>query len=152
MQYGQRQLGFTIVELLIVIVVIAILAAITIVAYNGIQAQAYNSAVQSDLANIEKAMRIYREENGALPPGVDFYSGTSNPPTSRWDTEVLQAMRDANIISGDGLATDPWGRYYWYDNNDCAIGSNGASPLQSAGPDGLNNTSDDIRIYIRTYC
>ena len=46
--------GFTIVELLIVIVVIAILAAITIVAYTGIQSRAYDTAVQNDLANAAK--------------------------------------------------------------------------------------------------
>ena len=44
--------GFTIVELLIVIVVIAILAAITIVSYNGITNSANDSSVKSDLRNI----------------------------------------------------------------------------------------------------
>jgi len=41
--------GFTIVELLIVVVVIAILAAITIVSYNGVQAQAKRSAIASSV-------------------------------------------------------------------------------------------------------
>ena len=52
--------GFTIVELLIVIVVIGILAAITIVAYNGIQNRAHDTAVQNDLSNISKKMELYK--------------------------------------------------------------------------------------------
>lgn len=47
--WAQKQKGFTIVELLIVIVIIAILATITVVAYNGIQDRAKNSTAQSDL-------------------------------------------------------------------------------------------------------
>ncbi len=61
--------GFTIVELLITIVVIGILAAITIVAYNGIQNRAYDASVQSDLNNIAKKIRLYEVENGAYPVG-----------------------------------------------------------------------------------
>ena len=50
--------GFTIVELLIVIVVIAILAAITIVAYNGIRQQAENSATASELSQLQRRMQV----------------------------------------------------------------------------------------------
>ena len=46
-----HQYGFTIVELLIVIVIIGILAAISIVAYNGVIGKANDSAVQQDLSN-----------------------------------------------------------------------------------------------------
>lgn len=55
--------GFTIVELLIVIVVIAILAAITIVAYNGIQNRAYDSAIQSDLRQTAGRLEAYKIDN-----------------------------------------------------------------------------------------
>lgn len=56
--------GFTIVELLIVIVVIAILASITIVAYNGIQQNARDSGRKSDIAAIAKALKMYAADNG----------------------------------------------------------------------------------------
>ena len=59
--------GFTIVELLIVIVVIAILAAISIVAYNGIQDRARFTSYQTDLSNIRKAILMYYIDNGKYP-------------------------------------------------------------------------------------
>ena len=59
--------GFTIVELLIVIVIIAILAAITIVAYNGITARAHSDAEQSAAQNIAYKAEAYNAEWGVYP-------------------------------------------------------------------------------------
>lgn len=59
--------GFTIVELLIVVVVIAILAAITIVSYNGIQDRAYNAKVVAAVDAYTKAVRLYNIQNGRFP-------------------------------------------------------------------------------------
>lgn len=57
-----RQKGFTIVELLIVVVIIAILAAITIVAYNGIQARAKSAAAQSTASMVAKKAEAYNAD------------------------------------------------------------------------------------------
>lgn len=56
--------GFTIVELLIVIVVIGILAAITIVSYNTVQDRARIAKRQADTANYHKAILLARENTG----------------------------------------------------------------------------------------
>ena len=61
--------GFTIVELLIVIVVIAILAAITIVAYNGIQERANNTKTQQALIAWVKALQLYKTDMSRWPAG-----------------------------------------------------------------------------------
>jgi len=55
----QAQSGFTIVELLIVVVVIAILAAITIVSYNGITSRANASSAQATAASLQKKVELY---------------------------------------------------------------------------------------------
>jgi prepilin-type N-terminal cleavage/methylation domain-containing protein len=64
---NQIQRGFTIVELLIVIVVIGILAAITIVAYNGVQNRAYDTSVQSDLNAMAKKISTESADTGIYP-------------------------------------------------------------------------------------
>ena len=64
---SQKQHGFTIVELLIVIVVIGILAAITIVAYNGIQQRARNTQTVNAITGWVKALKLYEADNGSMP-------------------------------------------------------------------------------------
>jgi prepilin-type N-terminal cleavage/methylation domain-containing protein len=73
MQWAQKQKGFTIVELLIVVVVIAILAAITIVSYNGITSRAKASQYAADASIIAKKAEAYN---------ADPDTGTTGYPTS----------------------------------------------------------------------
>ncbi len=68
--------GFTIVELLVVIVVIGILAAITIVTYTGISNKAIISSLQSDLTSASKQLKLYYVDNGYYPTNI-----SSNCPT-----------------------------------------------------------------------
>lgn len=63
--------GFTIVELLVVIVVIGILAAITIVSYTGISKKAIIASLQSDLNGASTQLKLYQVTNGEYPSGLD---------------------------------------------------------------------------------
>ena len=64
--------GFTIIELLIVVIVIAILAAITLVAYNGITGNAKRSALKSDLEGAVKMLQMKTSEDGEYPEDPTF--------------------------------------------------------------------------------
>lgn len=59
--------GFTLVELLIVIVIIAILTVVSLVAYNGLQNQAKTSAAKSTVDTVAKKAELYNTEEGKYP-------------------------------------------------------------------------------------
>jgi len=73
--------GFTIVELLIVIVVIGILAAITIVAYNGIQTRAENAKTTTAVGEYVKGILSFSVLNGNYPIVASDCLGTNTPQT-----------------------------------------------------------------------
>ena len=93
---AQRKTGFTIVELLIVIVVIAILAAISIVAYSGIQERAEATKTASAIDAYKKALLMYKAEKGVYPTTGAMCLGDDYPvftgqtaPSCRYSTSPI---------------------------------------------------------------
>lgn len=88
------QRGFTIVELLIVIVVIAILATIVTVAYNGAMQKARDAKRLTDITAVYKALQEYYAENGSYPVTATPFGagladanckpGTTAPVSAQW--------------------------------------------------------------------
>lgn len=62
--------GFTIVELLIVIIVISVLAAISIIAYGSLQKRAAQAAVQSELASVSRSIDMFYAQNDTYPVSI----------------------------------------------------------------------------------
>ena len=95
-QKTKKEKGFTIVELLIVIVVIGILAAIVIVAYNGIQNRAKTVRAQTNANAVQKIAESYNTDNNVYPSTIGQFSAglTAHLPS------VLV------IVSGNA---SPWG-------------------------------------------
>lgn len=90
MQWAKNKNGFTIVELLIVIVVIAILATITLVSYNGIVGRAKSVAISNSLRNASDMMEIALANNP---------SQTTLPSTVKADNDVVLSL--ANSPAGE---------------------------------------------------
>lgn len=113
-----KQPGFTIVELLVVIVVIGVLAAITIVSYSGIQTRAKDSRRVGDMKTIVKELELYKVQNA-------FYPSSSNNGPGGWESssinpnQFLQSLKTGNLASS--VPVDPVNnstsieyRYYRY--------------------------------------
>lgn len=74
--------GFTLVELLIVIVIIAILTVVSLVAYNGLQNQAKTSAAKSAAETVGKKAELYNTEEGSYPKKLVYLTGGSDGGTA----------------------------------------------------------------------
>ena len=96
MIYKRHNKGFTIVELLIVVVIIAILATITIVVYTGIQQRSKNSAVAATVTSYVKALMLSAADKGSYPV-VPTAAGCLDGSTTCWNG--TSASTTSNLVS-----------------------------------------------------
>lgn len=108
-----KESGFTIVELLIVIVVIGILAAITIVSYTGITTQANNAAYQQDAASIVSVADAFYARTSAYPTASADFTNASN--YTKLPANIAVAVTTGTVtgsVGADpctaGLGTQTW--------------------------------------------
>ena len=91
-----KRAGFTIVELLIVIVVIGILAAITIVAFNGIQQRGRNSQTITAVKDYTKIYMAYALDHSAYPGTGNYCLGTGYAGNLCWDNRAYTPNTTVN--------------------------------------------------------
>jgi prepilin-type N-terminal cleavage/methylation domain-containing protein len=120
--------GFTIVELLIVIVVIGILAAIVIVAYQGVSQRAKASQYQTDTATIAKKAEAYNSlSNGyaLTAAGTDAATVVAQTATAATLTTTQNSINDTKLPSGLAyFAVLPWGTIPTYTQTMAGINAN----------------------------
>ena len=124
----KRNQGFTIVELLIVIVVIGILALLVITTYSGIQAKARNSKRQTDIQSIQTQLEAFFSQNGYYPNLKDM-QGTA--PNGFIDTNMKSLDKNAlidpsNPTQSNQLADKPAVKVYSYQ----VTQSDGSTPCE----------------------
>lgn len=104
----ERQSGFTIVELLIVIVVIGILAGITIVAYSGITNRANTTKAQSNATTVQSVAEAMNADIGYYPElTTDFTGAYAGSSVTR--TASLPAGVSLFFTGGTGVNATPSG-------------------------------------------
>lgn len=93
---SSRILGFTLLELLVVMAILGILAAIGMASYTGVQAKARDARRKSDLENIARAMEMYYNDNGNYPASL---------PPNRWE--------DGGALYMEKVPQDTRGNYFY---------------------------------------
>jgi general secretion pathway protein G len=130
---GSRS-GFTLVELLLVLVILATLAAIVVPKFSGRTEQARVTAAQTQISNFGVALDSFEVDCGFYPKGK---SGLQDLVTQPRDA----ANWHGPYIKGE-IPKDPWGQEYVYE---CPGKHNDKSyDIMSMGPDGRTGGDDDI--------
>jgi general secretion pathway protein G len=128
-----RRRAFTLVEMLLVITIIGILAALVVPKMMGRSEQARQTAARADISGIKTALDAYEVDSG-------FY-----PKSRNGLGDLVQQPSDAKNWRGpylDKIPTDPWGNPYVYE----FPGKHNPSSydLYSVGPDGKAGGDDDV--------
>lgn len=130
---ANRRGAFTLVEMLLVLVILATLAAIVIPKMVGRSQEAKVTAAKSQISSIEMALDAFEVDNGYYPK-TGALDDLINPPANAtgWKGPYL----------AKGVPLDPWGNPYTYEYPG-KHNPNGYD-LMSMGPDGRAGTDDDL--------
>ncbi|WP_431223433.1 type II secretion system major pseudopilin GspG [Serratia sp. L9] len=134
-QWQAKQRGFTLLEIMVVIVILGLLASFIVPNLMGNKDKADRQKAVSDIVALENALDMYRLDNGRYPnnqQGLDaLIAKPTTPPIPRNYPEEGYLRR---------LPQDPWGSDYQLRNP----GKNSKIDIVSAGQDGEFDTPDDI--------
>ena len=119
--------GFTLIDILLVVVIIGMLAAVATVSLRGRMGQAQASTAAASIDAIKMAVKMYEVDTGKYPASLQnlITRGGEN----NWNGPYLE----------NGLPKDPWGNEFQYSS------SREGYSVVSAGPDGAFGTEDDIK-------
>ena len=123
--------GFTLIEIMVVILIIGLLALMVVPRLRGVADRAKRTKAQADIQELKQALDRYYLDNGSYPTTDQGLQALVAPPTG--------GRLPSNYEQGgyiEKLPSDPWGNQYFYQSD----GSTYA--LKSFGPDGVQSADD----------
>lgn len=121
--------GFTLIELMVVIAILGILAALIVPKFVGFTDDARVSAAKQDIASIMQALKVYRIDNGTYPTTEQGLRALIAKPTTE---PIPSNWRQGGYLERNSMPMDPWKREYKYLNP----GLRGEIDVFSFGRDG----------------
>lgn len=103
--------GFTLLEILVVVLIITILATIVGVSVMNRPGEAKVAAAKAQIVLLKRAIQLYNMEQGRLPTQQQGLKALCEKPTV---TPVPDKYPDAGYLESRVLPKDPWGRDYVY--------------------------------------
>jgi general secretion pathway protein G len=104
-------LGFTLIELMVVIVILGILAGLIVPRIMGRPEEARRTKARIQMESMETALKLYKLDNGVYPSTEQGLEALVEPPTVG---EIPRAWRQGGYLEKRKLPKDPWGNPYVY--------------------------------------
>ncbi len=121
MEYSFKRRGFTLVEILVAVGIIAVLAAIAMPQIQEVRKKSRDTARINDIGNIQLALRLYKDANSVVyPSGASYSSGVTVGEGGPLDTLILPYLPSVpKDPRGPGNATY---KYVYNSNYSCPLG------------------------------
>lgn len=132
---NRKQKGFTLLEIMVVIVILGVLASMIVPNLMGSKDTADRQKVVSDVIALENALDMYKLDNGSYPSTDQGMEALVTEPSG---SPEPRNYREGGYIKR--LPQDPWGNDYILNNP----GEHGRIDILSVGQDGEEGTDDDI--------
>jgi len=127
LQGKKQNKGFTLIEIMVVVVILGILATLVVPKIMGRPDEARVVAAKQDIASVMQALNLYRLDNSRYPTTEQGLQALVSPPTTE---PVPRNYKQGGYLSR--LPVDPWGNSYQF----LSLGINGEVDVMSFGADG----------------
>ena len=128
-EHENRQAGFTLIELMVVVVILALLAGLIMPRFHGQSDTAKQQAARTQMALLESALKMYKLDNGTYPSTEQGLKALVEAPTVG---NLPKNWRKGGYLDKGKVPKDPWKNDYVY----VCPGSHGDFDIISLGADG----------------